>query len=138
MHTYTHTHTHTYIRTYMRVQSHTHTHTQVHVPKASGVEPEFVAFLLEASQDCVPLGVKGNTLTVYRCAPAGLEKTPALYFYLSLRATRSRSKGAHQWGCKTPAFDAGSHALLACFGCCGGMVGVGSVVAWWQVGACRC
>lgn len=39
---------------------------QVHVPKASGVEPGFVAFCLEASQDCVILGIKGNTVTVFR------------------------------------------------------------------------
>ncbi|KAF5840871.1 hypothetical protein DUNSADRAFT_15239 [Dunaliella salina] len=50
---------------------------KVQVPKNSGLELGFVAFCLEASQDCIILGQKGNTLTAYR--DTSLPRPPSTY-----------------------------------------------------------
>ena len=41
-------------------------YAQVHVPPRTQVEPQFVSFLLEGSQDCVAFVVPGSALVAYR------------------------------------------------------------------------
>jgi hypothetical protein len=73
-HIHTHTHAHTHAHSHaihihiIRITHDTHAHSQVSVPRSTGMEPGFVGFCLEGNQDCLVLGMKGNTITVYRCA----------------------------------------------------------------------